>query len=100
MRQSAQGNSNQANLTLRIAMLAKQCKKNRKSVGVELNRITQSLRSRISIEACVANSDRQRARRKPGLAQPLAGFLRKMAQHRFHRGYVAGVFGKSMILRN
>ena len=75
---SAERYSQRVNLA-HVAVLPKQRQKLRERVGVKLHWLRRSFRSRVGVEPCIANRQRQCARRKTGLAQSLARFLRKMA---------------------
>src|SRR5271170_3964042 len=81
-------------------MLRKQRLKHAEDVRIEPRRLRKSFRARMRIKACVANSQSERARRKPSFAKPFACFLRKMAEKRVQRFVVVRILSKRMIVRN
>src|ERR1700722_5249386 len=100
VRESTQGYTQKANFALHVAVLAKETLKDRENVAVEKRGLGKRLRSRVGVEARVANGQRHCARCQSRFAQALARFLRKVAEHGHQHLGVVRVFAKGMIVRD
>ncbi len=100
VREVAQAYPKQADFPFHVPILAKQLLKHGINIGVELRGLCQRLRACVRFKSGVANRQRERPRRQSRFAQPLARFLRKVAENRGHLVHFVRVFSKREIVRN
>src|SRR5260370_41257707 len=81
-------------------MDSKKFLKHGKNIGIEPRRFSQRFGARVCLESGIANGQRKRSRGQAGFAEALAGFLRKMAEHRGQGLGLTSVFAESVIVRN
>ena len=79
-------------------MFAKQILDHRENIGIELRRLRKGFRARVGVETRVANRQSKRACGQSCFAQPLAGLLRKMAQHRHQHFRIVGILAEGVIV--
>src|SRR5467141_2194286 len=88
---AAEADSEQPDFSFHISMGAKEFLKHRKNVGIEPRGLPERFGARMRFESGVANRQCERSRGQTCFAEPLAGFLRKMAEHRGQDVHVVGV---------
>ena len=79
---AAEAHSEQADSPFSIPMGAKEFLKYRKNVGIEPRGLPERFGARMRFESGVANRQCERSCGEASFAEPLTGFLRKMAEHR------------------
>src|ERR1700730_12993868 len=80
--EAAEAHSEQADSSFHVPMGAKELLKHGKNFGIEPRGLPQRFGARMRFESGVANRQCERSRGEARFAEPLAGFLRKMAEHR------------------
>ena len=81
-------------------MLSKEFLEHGIDVAVQLRWCGERLGARMRFESGVTDGQRERPRREPCFAQPFAGFLREVAEHRRHFVQIRRVFAERVIVRN
>ena len=95
-----EADAEETDLAARIAMAAEEIEEGAEDVGIEVNGFRKRVGAGMRVEASVANGEGEGASGEASFAEALAGFLREMAEERFHLRDIEGVFAESVILGN